>query len=99
MFVHINEISFDNTQYAISFVNFLRNMISEHKNPNENLLRTLDTWQIFGTRRSYTCLPQCYYRGVHAAYLDAYPVVMLCFKFVYAILCGILRYLLFIVSS
>jgi len=23
-------------------------------NPNENLLRTLDTWQIFGTRQSYT---------------------------------------------
>jgi len=23
-------------------------------NPNENLLRTLDTWQIFDTRRSYT---------------------------------------------
>jgi len=34
-------------------------------NPNENLLRTLDTWQIFDTRRSYTCLPQCYYRGIH----------------------------------
>ena len=31
MFVHINEISFDNTQYTISFVNFLWNMISEHK--------------------------------------------------------------------
>ena len=30
-------------------------------NPNENLLHTLDTWQIFGTRRSYTCLPQCYF--------------------------------------
>ena len=38
-------------------------------------------------------------RGVHAAYLDAYFVVMLCFKFVYAVLCGILRYLLFVVSS
>ena len=76
-------------------------------NPNKNLLRTLDTWQIFGTRRSYTGLPQCYYRGVHtcrrAAWsvimLDAYPVVMLCFKFVYAVLCGILRYLSFVVSS
>ena len=31
--------------------------------------------------------------------LDAYFVVMLCFKFVYAVLCGILRYLSFIVSS
>ena len=30
---------------------------------------------------------------------DAYFVVMLCFKFVYAVLCGILRYLLFVVSS
>jgi len=68
-------------------------------NPNENLLRTLDTWQIFDTRRSYTCLPQCYFRGVHAAYLNAYFVVMLCFKFVYAVLCGILRYLSFVVSS
>ena len=38
-------------------------------------------------------------RGVHAAYLDAYFVVMLCFKFVYAVLCGILRYLSFVVSS
>ena len=37
--------------------------------------------------------------GVHAAYLDAYFVVMLCFKFVYAVLCGILRYLSFVVSS
>ena len=65
-------------------------------NPNENLLRTLDTWQIFGTR---TCLPQCYYRGVHATYLDANFVVMLCFKFVYAVLCGILRYLSLVISS
>ena len=32
-------------------------------------------------------------------WLDAYFVVMLCFKFVYAVLCGILRYLLFVVSS
>ena len=31
--------------------------------------------------------------------LDAYFVVMLCFKFVYAVLCGILRYLLLVVSS
>ena len=31
--------------------------------------------------------------------LDANFVVMLCFKFVYAVLCGILRYLSFIVSS
>ena len=38
-------------------------------------------------------------RGVHAAYLDAYFVVMLCFKFVYTVLCGILRYLSFVVSS
>ena len=52
-----------------------------------------------GTRRSYTCLPQCYYRGVHATYLDAYFVVMLCFKFMYAVLCGILRYLSLVVSS
>ena len=40
--------------------------------------------------------------GVHAGarhWLDAYFVVMLCFKFVYAVLCGILRYLLFVVSS
>ena len=62
-------------------------------NPNENLLRTLDTWQIFDTRRSYTCLPQCYFRGVHTAYLDAYLVVMLCFKFVYAVFYGIYRWL------
>ena len=32
-------------------------------------------------------------------WLDAYFVVMLCFKFVYAVLCGILRYLFFVVSS
>ena len=51
------------------------------------------------TRRSYTCLPQCYYRGAHAACLNAYFVVMLCFKFVYAVLCGILRYLSLVVSS
>jgi len=68
-------------------------------NPNKNLLRTLDTWQIFDTRRPYTGLPQCYYRGIHAANLDANFVVMLCFTFVYAVLCGILRYLSFIVSS
>ena len=46
-----------------------------------------------GTRRSYTCLSQCYFRGVHVTYLDANFVVMLGFKFVYAVLCGILRYL------
>jgi len=68
-------------------------------NPNENLLRTLDTGQIFGTRRSYTCLPQCYFRGIHTTYLDATLVVMLCFRFVYAVLCGILRYLSLVVSS
>jgi len=44
-------------------------------------------------------LPQCYFRGIHTTYFDANFVVMLYFKFVYAILCGILRYLSFIVSS
>ena len=38
-------------------------------------------------------------RDVHAAYLDAYFVVMLYFKFVYAVLCGILRYLSLVVST
>jgi len=52
-----------------------------------------------GTRRSYTCVPQCYFRGIHTTYLDANFVVMLCFKFVYAILCGILRYLSLVVSN
>ena len=46
-----------------------------------------------GTRRSYTCLPQCYFCGVHATYLDANFVVMLCFKFVYAVFYGIYRWL------
>jgi len=45
-------------------------------NPNGILLRTLGTWQIFGTRRSYTGLSQCYFRDVHAACLNAYPVVI-----------------------
>jgi len=40
-------------------------------NPYENLLRTLDTWQIFGTRQSYTGLLQCYFRDVYATYLYA----------------------------
>ena len=31
--------------------------------------------------------------------LDAYFVVMLCFKFVHAVLCGILRYLSFVVLA
>jgi len=41
----------------------------------------------------FRCGLVCYH------WLDAYFVVMLCFKFVYAVLCGILRYLLFVVSS
>jgi len=59
-------------------------------NPNDNLLHTLDTWQIFGTRRSYTGLPQCYFRPL---------VVMLYFKFMHAVFCGILRCLSLVVPS
>ena len=40
-------------------------------NPNENLLRTLDTWQIFGTRQSYTCLQQCYFSRCLCTFFDA----------------------------
>jgi len=58
-------------------------------NPNENLLRILDTWQIFDTRRPYTGLQQCYFRGIHTTYSDANFVVMLCFRIVYAVLAGI----------
>jgi len=56
-------------------------------NPNENLLRILDTWQIFGTRTSYTGLSQCYFRQLRSDVMFQIRV------------CGIFRYLLFIVSS
>jgi len=50
------------------------------------------------TQRSYTCLPQCYFRDVPATYLDSNFVEMLCFKIVYAVLCGI-HHLLFSLAN
>ena len=60
--------------------------------PNDNLLRTLDTWQIFGIRGPYTWLSQCYFHGVYATYFDANYVVMLRFKFVCAVFYDIFCY-------
>jgi len=50
-------------------------------NPYDNLLRTLDTWHIFGTQIIHK----------FTAVLFSQILVMLCFQFVYAVSCGILR--------
>jgi len=50
-------------------------------NLNDDLLRTLDTWHIFGTQIIHK----------FTAVLFSQILVMLCFQFVYAVSCGILR--------
>jgi len=56
---------------------------------NDNLLRTLDTWQIFGTQIIHK----------FTAVLFSQILEMLCIKFVYEVSCGILRYLSLVVPS